>query len=213
MLKHLLIGASAAGAMTIAAGAAQAQGYAAGSEDTGFYLQGGYSYLDIQPDGAESGVDTNAITARAGYQFSPFFSLEGDITTGFDDGEFDYNVDEDDFNLDDNNDGDFNDLINASGDIGLNYLVGVYGKASMPVSDKLDVFARAGYAFVDLDATVTTPGGTDLTTVEDSEDGAALGAGAEFDLTESWVLRGDYTWYGFGDTDTHAAMISAGYKF
>ena len=40
---------------------------------------------------------------------------EGDITTGIDDGEFDYNVDEDDFNLDDNNDGDFNDLINASG--------------------------------------------------------------------------------------------------
>ncbi|WP_300390531.1 outer membrane beta-barrel protein [Henriciella sp.] len=211
MLKHLLIGATAAGAMTVAAGAAQAQGY--GNEDSGFYLQGGYSYLDIKPDGADSGVDTNAITARAGYQFSPNFSIEGDITSGIDDGEFDYNVDEDDFNFDDNNDGDFEDTIAASGDVGLNYLVGLYGKASMPVTDRFDVFARAGYAYVDLDATVTTPGGTDIATVEDSADGAALGAGAEFDLTESWVIRGDYTWYGFDETDTHAAMISAGYKF
>ena len=83
----------------------------------------------------------------------------------------------------------------------------------MPVSDRLDLFARAGYAYIDLDATVVTPGGTDVATVEDSEDGAALGAGAEFALTENWQLRGDYTWYGFGETDTHAAMISAGYKF
>lgn len=212
MLKSVLIGAAAAGAMTAAAGSAQAQGYA-DVDDKGFYLQGGYSYLDIKPDGADSGVDTNAITARAGYKFSKYFSIEGDVTSGIDDGEFDYNVDEDEFNLDDNNDGDFNDLINASGDIGLNYLLGVYGKASMPVSDRLDLFARAGYAYIDLDATVVTPGGTDVATVEDSEDGAALGAGAEFALTENWQLRGDYTWYGFGETDTHAAMISAGYKF
>ena len=83
----------------------------------------------------------------------------------------------------------------------------------MPVTDKLDVFGRAGYAFIDLDADIQTPGGTTIATVEDSEDGAALGAGLNYDLTESWELRGDYTWYGFGNTDTHAAMISAGYKF
>jgi outer membrane immunogenic protein len=213
MLKTFLIGAAAASAMTFAGASAQAQDYGNGAEDTGFYLQGGYSYLDIQPDGAESGVDTNAITGRAGYQFNPYFSVESDITTGIDDGEFDYNVDEDEFDLDDNNDGDFNDLIAGSGDIGLNYLVGVYGRASMPVTDKLDVFGRAGYAFIDLDADIQTPGGTTIATVEDSEDGAALGAGLNYDLTESWELRGDYTWYGFGNTDTHAAMISAGYKF
>lgn len=213
MLKKILIGASAVSALTFAGASAQAQGYGNGTEDTGFYLQGGYSYLDIQPDGADSGVDTNAITARAGYQFSPMFSLEADITSGIDDGEFDYNVDEDEFDLDDNNDGDFNDLIGASGDIGLNYLVGAYGRVSLPVTDQLDVFGRAGYAFIDLDATVVTPGGTELGNVEDSEDGAALGAGLNYDLTESWELRGDYTWYGFGNTDTHAAMIGAGYKF
>ncbi|MGB3625266.1 MAG: porin family protein [Henriciella sp.] len=213
MLKRTLIGTAAAGAFLTVGASAQAQGYGDGAEDTGFYLQGGYSYLDIQPDGAESGVDTNAITARAGYQFTPMFSFEADVTSGIDDGEFDYNVDEDDFDLDDNNDGDFNDLINASGDIGLNYLVGAYGRVSVPVTDQLDVFGRAGYAFLDLDANIQTPGGTEIATIEDSEDGAALGAGLNYDLTESWELRGDYTWYGFGNTDTHAAMISAGYKF
>lgn len=210
MLKTTLIGTAAAGAMIVAAGSASAQSY---SDEQGFYLQGGYSYLDIQPDGADSGVDTNAITARAGYQFNDWFSLESDITTGIDDGEFDYNVDEDEFDLDDNNDGDFNDLIAGSGDIGLNYLVGVYGKAEVPVTERLDAFGRAGYAFIDLDAEIQTPGGTPITTIEDSEDGAALGGGLDYALTEDWNLRGEYTWYGFGNTDTHAAMVSAGYKF
>ena len=210
MLKTMLIGTAAAGAMIVAAGSASAQSY---SDEQGFYLQGGYSYLDIQPDGADSGVDTNAITARAGYQFNDWFSLESDITTGIDDGEFDYNVDEDEFDLDDNNDGDFNDLIAGSGDVGLNYLVGVYGKAEVPVTERLDAFGRAGYAFIDLDAEIQTPGGTPITTIEDSEDGAALGGGHDYALTDNWNLRGEYTWYGFGNTDTHAAMFSAGYKF
>ena len=210
MLKTMLIGATAAGALIATGATANAQSY---SEDQGFYLQGGYSYLDIQPDGADSGVDTNAITARAGYQFNDWFSLESDLTTGIDDGEFDYNVDEDEFDLDDNNDGDFNDLINGSGDIGLNYLVGVYGKVETPLTERLDAFGRAGYAYIDLDADLQTPGGTTIATVEDSEDGAALGAGLEYALTDNWNLRGEYTWYGFGNTDTHAAMFSAGYKF
>ena len=210
MLKTMLIGTAAAGAMIVAAGSASAQSY---SDEQGFYLQGGYSYLDIQPDGADSGVDTNAITARAGYQFNDWFSLESDITTGIDDGEFDYNVDEDEFDLDDNNDGDFNDLIAGSGDIGLNYLVGIYGKAEVPVTERLDAFGRAGYAFIDLDAEIQTPGGTPITTIEDSEDGAALGGGLDYALTDNWNLRGEYTWYGFGNTDMHAAMVSAGYKF
>lgn len=34
-------------------------------EDTGFYLQGGYSYFDLEPDGADDGVDSSAISAQA----------------------------------------------------------------------------------------------------------------------------------------------------
>lgn len=210
-MKRLCLTAAASTLALGLASTAHAQGY--NTEDTGFYVQGGYSYYDIEPDGADSGVDTSAITARLGYQFTPMFSIEADLSSGFDDGEFDYNVDEDDFNLDDNNDGDLNDIIAASGDIGLNYLVGVYGRAGVPVTDNIDVFARAGWAYIDLDASVMTPGGTTLATVEDSADGPAVGAGFNVDLTESWELRGDYTYYSFEDTDTNGFSIGVGYKF
>ena len=207
-MKKLLIISSSAAAVALGLSAP-----AVAQEDTGLYMQGGYSYVNIEPDGADSGVDTNAITGRVGYQFTPMFSLEADLTSGIDDGEFDYNVDEDDFNLDDNDDTDLNDVIAASGDLGLNYLVGLYGRASVPLTERLDVSARAGYAYIDVDATVVTPGGTTLGVIEDSADGLALGAGLTYDLTDNWQLRGDYTYYDFEDTDTGAATIAVGYKF
>ena len=205
MLKYILIATAATGLTATA----NAQAY---DSDTGFYVDGGYQYLDIKPDGADQGVDTNGIAARLGYKFSPNFSVEGELASGVDDGEFDYNVDEDEFNLDDNNDGDFNDLIAASGDIGLNYLVGVYGRVDVPLTERLGAFARAGYTYVDLDASITTPGGAPLT-VEDSEDGPAIGAGLTYALSKDWQLRGDYTYYSFEDTDTNGVMLGVGYKF
>ena len=90
MFKYFLIASTATG---LAMGA-QAQSY---DSDTGFYLDGGYQYLEIEPDGAEQGVDTNGIAARLGYKFNNVFSLEGELASGIDDGEFDYNVDEDEF--------------------------------------------------------------------------------------------------------------------
>ncbi|MBU1288468.1 MAG: porin family protein [Alphaproteobacteria bacterium] len=207
-MKKLLIISSSAAAIALGLSAP-----AVAQEDTGLYVQGGYSYLNIEPDGADSGVDSNAITGRVGYQFTPMFSLEADLSTGIDDGEFDYNVDEDEFNLDDNDDTDLNDVIAASGDLGLNYLVGLYGRATVPVTDRLNVSARAGYAYIDVDASIITPGGTTLGVIEDSADGPALGAGISYDLTDSWQLRGDYTYYDFEDTDTGAATIAVGYKF
>lgn len=211
MKKSLIVSSSAIAIALGLAAPAIAQTY--GSEDTGFYAQGGYTYLDIEPDGAESGIDSNAITGRLGYQLTPMFSLEAELSTGIDDGEFDYNVDEDEFNLDDNSDADFNDTIAASGDLGLNYLVGLYGRASVPLTERLDVSARAGYAYVDIDASVITPGGTTLGVIENSANGPAIGAGLSFDMTDNWQLRGDYTYYSFEDTDTNAATIAVGYKF
>ena len=205
MYKFLL----AAAATSALAFGAQAQSV----DETGFYTEGGYQYMNIEPDGADQGVDTNGIAARAGYQFNNIFSLEGELATGIDDGEFDFNVDEDEFNLDDNDDGDFNDTIAAAGDIELNYLVGLYGKAEVPITDRLDAYARAGYAYIDVDSQVQTPGGTTLATISDSENGPAVGAGLSYALTEDWYIKGDYTYYSFEDTDTDGVMIGAGYKF
>lgn len=208
MYKFVTITIGAAG---LAAATASAQGFS--DDGAGFYAQGGYQYLEIEPEGAESGVDSSGIFARAGFQFTRNFAIEADLATGIDDGEFDFNVDEDDFDLDDNNDGDFNDLIAATGDIQLNYLTGIYGRAIFPLNDQLDVSARAGYAFVDIDADVVTPGGTTLGTVEDSEDGAAFGAAITYDFAPNWQVRGDYTYYAFDNTDTNGLTVGVGYKF
>jgi outer membrane immunogenic protein len=182
------------------------------AQDTGLYVEGGYQYLDIKPDGAESGVDTNGIAARAGWKFNPNFSIETELATGIEDGDFDFNTDEDEFNFDDNNDGDLGDVIAASGDLGLNYLVGAYGKVNLPLTERLDAYARAGYAYVDLDASLVTPGGQ-VINVEDSADGPAFGAGMEYGLTENVYLKGDYTYYSFDNTDTSGVMLGVGLKF
>lgn len=182
-------------------------------EKTGPYIQGGYSYLELEPDGINDGVGTSAITARGGWQITPMFGIEADITSGIDDGEFDYNVDEDNFEIDRNNDGDLDDIIAESSDIGLNYLIGAYGTAQVPITDRLGVHARAGYAYIDLDATVPLVGDALAVNVEDSASGPAVGAGLTFDVTESLELRGDYTYYSLEDTDTHAGAVVLGYKF
>lgn len=55
MFRSLLIATAATGL----AAAAHAQ-------DAGPYLEGGYQYFDIKPDGAESGVDTHGIARAPG---------------------------------------------------------------------------------------------------------------------------------------------------
>lgn len=182
------------------------------AQDSGLYIEGGYQYLDVQPDGAESGVDTNGIALRTGFKFNPNFSIEAELATGIEDGEFDYNTDEDEFNFDDNNDGDLGDVIAASGDLGLNYLVGLYGKAELPLTERLGAYARAGYAYIDLDASLQTPGGFGIS-VEDSADGPAIGGGLKYALTDNLYLKGDYTYYSFDNTDTSGAMVGVGLKF
>ncbi len=201
-----IIALASTGALAMAAPAS------AQTTDTGLYLDGGYTYLDITPEGSDDGVDSSAITARLGYKFTPMFSLEGEISSGVDDGEFDYNVDEDEFGFDDNDDGDFDDIIAASGDIGVNYLVAAFAKAEVPVSDMVNLHGRLGYGYIDLDASVTTPGGGEIN-IEDSADGPAAGVGASLNFDNNWTIRGDYSYFDFDDTDTHAGTVTAGYRF
>ena len=88
----------------------------------------------------------------------------------------------------------------------------MFGRADLPITERLDVFARAGYSYIDLDASLATPGGAAID-VADSENGPAVGAGLTYALNENWELRGDYTYYSFEDADTNGAMVGVGYKF
>ena len=201
-------------------------------EPGGFYLGGGYTFIDIETDsdiGAfdDQGDSTNAFTARAGYQITPVFSVEIDGTFGFDDGNFDLDSDEIDFSdldtdtFDDEIDTDNLDSALANGgDVGLDYLFGLYGRVSLPVNEQLHLSGRVGYAFAEIDvtnsATITTidPATNIATTVTTSrsaggsDDGFAFGASARYDLTENGGVRLDYTRYNFGEANADAVTLS-----
>lgn len=193
--------------------AASAPAFAQATEDTGLYLQGGWSYYNFEANDTNYSVDTNAITGRIGWQMTPMFGLEADLSVGIDEGDLDFDSSEDDLDFDDNNDGDFTDIINVSGDVGLDYLVAAYGRAVFPVSDRFELSARAGYAYTQVGANAVTGGGNQIEIAEDAEDGFTAGAGITFDLTENIELRGDYTWFGFDEVDVNSATVAVGFKF
>ena len=205
-------------------------------EAAGFYLGGGYTWVDFETDNDidafdDVGDSTNALTARAGYQFTPVFSAEIDGTFGFDNGDFDLDGDEIDVSdFDEFGDvvdqGNIDDAILAgNGDIGLDYLVGVYGRVGFPVNERFTVSGRVGYALAEIDVnnvvtrTVTddTDGTTTVTTVErsvgGSDDGFAFGASARYNFTGASAIRADYTRYNFGDANADAITISYQHTF
>jgi outer membrane immunogenic protein len=195
----------------IAAGFAAAPAFA--QQNTGLYLQGGYSYLNFSANDTEYEVDTHAVTARLGWQFNQTLALEGELTAGIEDGDFDFDSTEDDIDFDDNNDGDFTDIINLSGDLGLDFLAAAYGRYTIPLGDTLGLGLRVGYAYAEVNANAITPGGNTVTLAEDAEDGWTAGAGLQFNLGRYLTLRGDYTWFGFDEVDTQAGTIALGITF
>lgn len=125
-----------------ACGAAIALGIASAAhaqeERGGLYIQGGYRWLNFEADNTGYEVDTDAITARIGVQLTPIFGIEADLSAGSDDGGFDFDSTEDDIDFDDNDDGDFTDVVNLSGDVGLDFMAAAYGRAvsRSPTSSK-----------------------------------------------------------------------------
>lgn len=181
-------------------------------ETTGFYLGGGYTYLNVERDRGDIGNDTNALMGRVGYQFAPMFSVEAEATFGIDNGEFDFEGSEDDFDFDDDEDGSLDDVLLADGELGVDYLVGLYGRFTAPITDRFDVSVRAGYAYIEIDSTLATIAGNQIR-LDASESGFAIGGGAGFDLTERQQIRADYTRYEFDDAHADGASITYGYKF
>jgi outer membrane immunogenic protein len=182
-----------------------------GASRPGVYVSGGVTSHTFEGD---NGVDTDAtaLTARAGVQVNRWLSFEADASFGLDDGNFDFQGNEGDFSLDDNSDGDVADVINAPGDFGLNYLIGGYVRGSLPVSDQFEVSARVGYAFADVDSTVTTPGGATID-IGDSESGASYGVGASYSITDRQAVRFDYTFTDFDLAEDSSVGLMYQFKF
>ncbi|MEZ5946364.1 MAG: porin family protein [Hyphomonas sp.] len=139
-------------------------------------LELGAAYSNVDTDGA----NLDALTARATYFVNPYVGVEGEASIGIGD-----------------------DTVGGA-NVELDHAIGAFGVLKAPVSDRVDVFARLGYAYSEYN--VDVPG---LGSGSGDTDGVAYGAGAKVFLTERFGLRGDLTRYE-GDDGADADVISVG---
>jgi opacity protein-like surface antigen len=84
--------------------------------------------------------------------------------------------------------------------------IDVFGVGTLPISERFDVFGKAGFAHVEVDATVSDPLLGTLST-SDTGNELALGAGVNFNFGEKLAVRAEYETI---DTADSMDVISAG---
>lgn len=167
-MKTILLSTAAA---LIMASTASAQT----TTDGQFNLGAGYTYLD------GDGVEFDALTLRAGYDFTPYVGVEGEVLVGL--GEED---------------------LGGGFDASYNYGLGAFVKGQYPINEQISLFGRVGYVWAEIEASGLGA------TVTEEEDGAGYGVGAEYAFNGLNALRADYTRYDFGD-DSEADGFSLTY--
>ncbi|MBC6403169.1 MAG: porin family protein [Hyphomonadaceae bacterium] len=147
------------------------------------YISGGAIMYDI--DSSNFGAQV-----RGGYNFHPNFALEGEASLGL--------VDED------------GDFTNASD--GVDWHIGGFAVAKVPVSGNSSVFVRGGYFYGEY----SIDDDRDRYKVDFDLDGFAYGAGVEIGINDRNSIRLEYTAYDFrgepeGDAgDEGSVSISGG---
>lgn len=149
------------------------------------YGGAGYSVFTADVDGEDATV--GGIIGRLGYKTNPFFGVEGELAIG---------VQEDSF-----------DVLGTTVDVSLENSYGVYAVGWLPVPMIGDLFARVGYANLEVEASA---GG--LSASEDGS-GIAYGAGAQISPFPFTKLRLEYTRYEPDDGEVDAFGVSALFQF
>ena len=180
----------AAFAVTSFAGLAEAQDLNQDqNQDSGVYAGIGVAAYVTEPIGA-AGTDLYAVEAKVGYNFNKFFGVEAQGSIGL-------NTVSDPFA-----DGSLNRKID--------YSVGAFAVGRLPVSEKFELFARAGVHNTQLGREVENPpliDGVPFTAVSLSETGFAGGLGAQYNFDKKNAIRADYTYF----DRTNAETLSLGY--
>ena len=160
------------------------------AQTASFY--GDIGYTNIAIDGQDAGLSDDitlgSIMAHGGILFTPNFGAEGELAIGIQDEDIDFGG-------------------GVTGNVGLNYLVGAYGRAQVEVTPQLVLFARAGVVNAELEAEAAG------VSVSDSETGAGYGAGGEFMFDAFNGIRLDYTRYDIEDLEADALTIAYKRKF
>ncbi len=154
--------------------------------DEGLTFGASVGYVNIEDDDPGFGVDAN----DTGYKlFASFTAANG---LGIEGGYVDFGSPEDIV-------GGFPGEIDASG-------WNLYGVGNLPLSDGVDLFAKAGFVSWEADSIidgllVDTDDGTDL----------ALGLGARWNSGGSFGLRTEFDWFDIDEADS-IWMVSLGFE-
>lgn len=159
----------------------------------GFYADAGYTFVNIDVDfaGQSGEIDLGAISGHVGYDFNEWFALEGEAAIGVSEEEGSY--------------------AGVSAQVELNYVVGAYVRANLPVNDQFRLYGRVGAVNAELEASAS--GGGFSFTESSSDSGVGYGAGAEVMLSQQFGIRGDYTRYDIEDLEADAFTVAAVFKF
>ncbi len=153
------------------------------AEDHGFYAGAGagQSFVD---EGAYDDEDT-AFSAFGGYQFNRYFGLEagyadlGELESG---------------------------TAGAALEAGSAYLTAV---GTLPFTEKLSGYAKAGMQRWDLDTAIPGLAGTG----DDTGTDPVYGVGLQYRLTDAVALRGEYSRFEIEDLDADLAQLQVRFDF
>lgn len=181
-MKSLMIAAASVAALATVgfAGAASAQ------DTSGTTVYGTVGYANVS---ADDGADVNlgALQGRIGARFGKYFGVEGELAAG---------VKGDDF-----------DVLGTNVDVDLKHEVGAFAVGYYPVTERFDIFARAGYASSEIKAK-----GAGVSQSADL-DGFAYGIGGQYFFTEKDGVRLDWTRHDGDDAEADVVGVSYVRKF
>jgi OmpA-OmpF porin, OOP family len=164
----------------------------AAETETGFYAGGGIGEANLEID--DSGFDDadTAFKVFGGYRFNQYFGVE---LAYFDGGTAEGVVD------------DLNGVleVDTSG-------VNLSAMVTAPLAENFSLFAKLGYASIELDATLRSLGqrfGADSVTEEE----LSYGAGASYSFNENFAVRLEYEAFDIDDADADLLTLNAVFKF
>ena len=166
-----------AGSIALASLSTAALADSSTENNSGFYVGGNYGYLKVE---SEDDFDDNKDVSQGiiGYRLNPFIALEGSkINFGR------YG----------------SDLANAKT---TGYTAAL--KGTIPISQTVEVFAKAGQLWHETDYEVASITGSS------DDESLFAGAGVNFKVTENFLVNAQYTWY---DVDLDADNVSSDSHF
>ena len=160
-------------------------GYAQ-AQDSGAYGGLGASAYVTSPEGAFD-AELFAAEAKLGYNFNTYFGVEVQGSLGL-------NTDS-------------VDLDPETVERKVDYSVAGFAVARWPVSDKFQLFARGGIHNTQVSVDVVNDIGDITSSINLTETGFAVGAGAQFNFDKKNAIRADYTYL----DGTNGETLSLGY--